>query len=443
MLREGLLHGNAGRVVFVEDGGPRTVAHLTEAADALADRLSSSGARRAAVLSRRPVVLAQCLLGCARAGTDLLMLRSSQQADAAFFASAGVDFRIAENDLSVTPTGAPNGASRSRRDAGEPPSVLVPTSGTSGTPKIARHTMASMLGRIRAPRAARRPVRWLLTYQPAGFAGLQMILTALATESSVVCLRDINVPELAKAALEHEVTHVSGTPTFWRSFVLCLGARAATLDLAQITLGGELVDQATLDRLARAFPRARVCHIYASTEAGALFSVTDGRAGFPAKWLAEGVDGVGLRIRDGVLEVKSPRAMAGYLDPTKRPYADDGWLVTGDRVDVRGDRAFFVGRQDAVINIGGGKVTPDEVESALIDVPGVQDLRAYAAKNPITGFVVALEVAVSSGADPEQVKKDVLDAARARLAAYKVPRLVKVVETIRSDASGKKSRASA
>jgi len=440
MLRDGLVHGDASRVVFVEDGEPRTVAHLTATADALAGKLSASGARRAAVLSTRAVVLAQCILGCARAGTDLLLLSSSQVSDG-FFSSVGVDFTIAERDLSLTSTDAGICGSRSSRKTGEPPAVLVSTSGTSGTPKVARHTAASLLGRIRAARGAGTPVRWLLTYQPAGFAGVQMILTALATESSVVCLRHNNVPGLAKAALEHRVTHISGTPTFWRSFVLCLKAGAATLDLAQITLGGELVDQATLDRLARTFPRARVCHIYASTEAGALFSVTDGRAGFPAKWLEQGIDGVGLRIRDGVLEVKSPRAMAGYLDPTNHPYAADGWLVTGDRVDLRGDRVLFAGRQDAVINIGGRKVTPDEVEAALIEVPGVQDLRAYAAKNPITGFVIALEVVVSPGADPEQVKKDLLAAGHERLAAYKVPRLVKVVEKIRSNASGKKSRA--
>jgi hypothetical protein len=116
------------------------------------------------------------------------------------------------------------------------------------------------------------------------------------------------VGTFAEVALVRKPTHVSGKPTFWRGFLLALGARAGEVPLACATLGGEAVDQGTLDRIAHAFPGVAIGHIYAATEAGALFAVRDGKAGFPADWLESGVDGVTLRIVDGMFEVSSPRA---------------------------------------------------------------------------------------------------------------------------------------
>src|SRR4029077_2918568 len=129
------------------------------------------------------------------------------------------------------------------------------------------------------------------------------------------------------AAERHGVTHISGTPTFWRSFLL-VAPPASLSELRQITMGGEAVDQPTLDRLRAAFPNAHITHIYASTEAGVVFSVHDGEEGSPAEWLEDVVQGVNLRVSDGMLEVKTSRGMLGYSD-LATPLTDDGWLRTG------------------------------------------------------------------------------------------------------------------
>ena len=117
---------------------------------------------------------------------------------------------------------------------------------------------------------------------------------AVNAASAVVQTANRSPSELVAVAAQFATTHISGTPTFWRSFLLA--APPGSLPLKQITLGGEAVDQPTLDRLAQRFPEARITHIYASTEAGALFSVHDGRAGFPRAWLHGKDAGVGLRI---------------------------------------------------------------------------------------------------------------------------------------------------
>ena len=401
---------------FIEDGVPVEMAALRVSAAGLAARIP---ARRFAVYTNRPSVIATCLIAAIDSGRELLLLRSPTIPDADIGA-------IVDDALDVH--SIPGAASAESSE----PAILIPTSGTSGVPKIARHRIDALLGRIRST-----PARWLLTYQPHGFAGLQMILTALETDAVLVCLSSPGVPRLAEAALAHRVTHISGTPTFWRSFLLCLGA---PLDLEQITLGGEIADQSTLDRLRAAFPRAAISHIYASTEAGAVFSVRDGLAGFPAEWLDKISGDVALRIRDGILEVRSPRAMLSYVNHPGAAHTPDGWLITGDRVEVRAGRVFFLGREDSVINVGGAKVTPEEIESALLDISGIVDLRAFAAPNPITGFVVGLDVAAAPGFDAAELRQSIQSAARARLAPYKVPRLIRFVDVIASDPSGKKSR---
>ncbi|WP_188261918.1 ANL family adenylate-forming protein [Azospirillum tabaci] len=304
--------------------------------------------------------------------------------------------------------------------------VLLETSGTTGAPKLIRHDFQRLRGRLRG--ATDPDARWLLAYEPAAFAGLQVILTALAAGATLVSAPGAGAADLARLAVRHAVTHISATPSFWRAFLLALDGDAPPL--AAVTLGGEVADQPLLDRLAERFPTAKHRHIYASTEAGALFAVGDGKAGFPAAWLDGGIDGVGLRLRDGVLEVSSPRAMLG---------GDGGWLSTGDVVEVRGDRALFAGRLDGRVNVGGIKVSPEVVEQVLLDVPGVRDALVQAAANPVTGHILTALVVPAPGVE-EAVLRAAIRTAVADLPSAARPRLVTMTGSIALGAAGKKTR---
>lgn len=319
--------------------------------------------------------------------------------------------------------------------------VHVMTSGTVGVPKISYHTLSTLTGRIRF--GDRPGSMWLLTYPPSAFAGLQVLLTAVATGSSLAAFQSGDVRRLATALAEYAVTHVSATATFWRAALMVLPVVDHLSSLRQITVGGEIADQALLDRLAGTFPHARIVHIYASTEAGALFSVKDGRAGFPADWLSNKVDGVELRVRNGILEVRSPRGMRSYASPHANPYTEDGWLQTGDLVDVCGDRVFFRGRNDQTINIAGTKVLPQEVEAVILGFEGVADARVTGVRNPVSGFVLKAEVVAAPGCDHESLRKVVAVRCRSSLPAYKVPRVIVVVPQLNISASGKKSAGAA
>ncbi|PWC33942.1 class I adenylate-forming enzyme family protein [Azospirillum sp. TSO35-2] len=311
-------------------------------------------------------------------------------------------------------------------------SVTLESSGTTGVPKRIRHDLDRLRGRLRG--SGEGGARWLLTYEPGAFAGLQVMLTAAAAGALLVAMPSGGgvggVADLARAAQRHAVTHVSGTPSFWRAFLMALGP--AELPLAAVTLGGEAADQPLLDRLAERFPRARLRHIYASTEAGALFAVTDGRAGFPAAWLADAPDGVALRIADGVLEVRSPRAAPGAADP-------DGWLSTGDLVERVGDRILFAGRLDGLVNVGGVKVSPEVVERRLLAVAGVADAAVLAVASPITGHLLTATVVPAPGIE-EAALRAALRAATADLPPAARPRALTLADRIPLSAAGKKSR---
>jgi acyl-coenzyme A synthetase/AMP-(fatty) acid ligase len=155
---------------------------------------------------------------------------------------------------------------------------------------------------------------------------------------------------------------------------------------------------------------------------------------------------VEMKVEEGSLRIRSARTATRYLgaEPLKRA---DGFVDTGDRVERRGDRYYFVGRTDGVVNVGGLKVHPEEVEAVINHHPGVQMSRVRARKNPITGAVVVAEVVVKaapddgdSSAGSELLKTEILDACQRALAPHKVPAAIRFVSAIEVTAAGKMAR---
>jgi acyl-coenzyme A synthetase/AMP-(fatty) acid ligase len=218
---------------------------------------------------------------------------------------------------------------------------------------------------------------------------------------------------------------------------------ARRIDPAYVRLSGEIVDDAVLHGLKAAYPRARIVHAYASTEAGVGFEVTDGEPGFPASLLDAGDDGaVEMRIVDGSLHLRSRRTALRYIGGDSAPImTEDGFIDSGDMVERRGDRCFFTGRRGGVINVGGSKVHPEEVENVINAQPGVRLSLVKARKNPITGAAVVADVVVQDGcADSDALRERIFDACRASLAAYKVPMVIRFVPSLEMTSGGKLAR---
>jgi acyl-CoA synthetase (AMP-forming)/AMP-acid ligase II len=313
--------------------------------------------------------------------------------------------------------------------------VTLLTSGTTGVPKAVNHSWATLAGPAR--RAQRyAAARWLCAYPLSLYAGTQVMLQALLNWSTLVTLTSLDPEVVAQTMREARVTHAAGTPTFWRQLLL-FGPRETLTDckLEQITMGGEPVTQGLLEQLAIVFPQTRLIHIYASTELGRLFSVTDGREGFPAAYLAECPErGIELQIVDGELLARSRNAMLGYdsAQAASEAHAQhaDGWVRTGDLVELSGDRVLFRGRKSDVINVGGRKVLPSVVENVLRSVAGVGDVRVYGKRSSLAGQLVAADIVLMRDADQHQVQLEIQRCTRERLASHEIPRVLRVVDSI-------------
>jgi len=320
------------------------------------------------------------------------------------------------------------------------------TSGTTGRPKMVGHGLAGLMGAIGRSPISESAVVWGTFYDIRRYGGLQIFLRAIHDGGSLV-LSDAKEPvgEFLFRLGRHGVTHMSGTPSHWRRALMSPAAHA--MAPRYVRLSGEIADQAILDNLAAFYQTARVGHAYASTEAGVGFDVNDGKEGFPASLI--GAPGeVEMKVVDGTLRIRSPRAASGYVGVSAPALADpDGFVDTGDMLERIGERYHFAGRKGGIINVGGLKVHPEEVEGVINRHPQVRMSLVHPRRSPITGAIVVAEVvlrdeAKADGAEARigALRGEILDLCRARLAQHKVPAMIRFVPALSVAASGKLER---
>lgn len=309
---------------------------------------------------------------------------------------------------------------------------LIPTSGTTtGMPTTVAHTLETLTRSTKLDSLRGASHRWGLLYDPARFAGLQVVLQALLGGGVLVAPDDRgDLPAAVDFFTQKAVSAISATPTMWRRLLMTPGI--TELALRQITLGGEIADASVLTAVRSTFPSARVVHIYASTEAGVGFAVRDGLPGFPASYLGPGaLPGVELAIgENGHLLVKSESLNNQQLSAA-------GFFDTGDIVRLESGRVFFVGRASGAINVGGNKVSPEVVETVLMAHPEVAIARAYAKESSQMGSLVAADIALSDGSDPVRVRSEIIKLCRERLPQWQRPVSLRFVATIEVNSAGK------
>ncbi len=330
---------------------------------------------------------------------------------------------------------------------------IMLTSGTTGMPKMVVHSRAGLTGAIVARGAlardgggaVARPPVWGTFYDIRRYGGLQIFFRALlGTGSLVLSSAGEDVVDHLGRLARQGVTHQTGTPSHWRRALM---SPAATLiDPDYIRLSGEIADQAVLDNLRRTYPRASIGHAYASTEAGVGFEVMDEREGFPATYLDRAGD-VAMKVEDGSLRIRSARTGARYLGTEAPPLVDEeGFVDTDDLVALRGDRCHFVGRRSGVINVGGLKVHPEEVEAVINRHGRVRMSLVKAKANAITGLMIVADAVLVEGDDaasPAVTKSEILELCRGELAQHKVPVLVRFTPSLAMTTAGKLARTNA
>jgi acyl-CoA synthetase (AMP-forming)/AMP-acid ligase II len=305
------------------------------------------------------------------------------------------------------------------RGRGHPGLVLF-SSGTTGRSKASLLDFAHALRRYRERRRAQRVLSFLNLDH---IGGINTLMHTLSQGGTVITIADRTPDEVLGAVARHSVAVLPTTPTFL-NMVLVSGAyrRHDLSSLRLVTYGTEPMPAQTLRRLNEELPGVRFKQTYGLSELGILPTRSRDNGSL---WLQLGGDGFDHKIVDGILWIRSDMAMLGYLN-APAPFDADGYFNTQDAVEVDGDYVRILGRRSEIINVGGEKVYPQEVEDALLQVPNIAEATVSGKPNPVTGMVVHATVQLVEDEDERAVRSRIRSALRPRLEPFKVPAVVTV-----------------
>jgi acyl-CoA synthetase (AMP-forming)/AMP-acid ligase II len=216
----------------------------------------------------------------------------------------------------------------------------------------------------------------------------------------------------------HRVQLLPTSPTFVNLVLISEAYKRHKLDsLETLTYGTESMPESTLRHFHELFPHIRLVQTYGLSEVGILRSKSKGSNSL---WVKIGGEGFETRVVDNVLHIRAQSAMLGYLNAPS-PFTEDGWMNTGDYVEVDGEFMKIMGRQSEIINVGGEKVYPAEVESVIREMENVAEVTVFGEKNLITGNIVCARVTLLHDEDQKAFNQRLKRFCRERLQNYKVP----------------------
>ena len=314
------------------------------------------------------------------------------------------------------------------------PGLVLFSSGSTGKPKGILHDFNVVIEKFRKQRQAVVAIPFLMIDH---FGGINTILAITASLGTVVTVSDRLLPKICDAIQRYKVQLLPATP----SFLTLLMASHLQNDydlssLKRITYGTEVMPQSTLDRLTKTFPSVVLQQTYGLSEVGVLRSQSRGDGSL---WVRIGGEGFHTKIVNDVLWIKSEYAMVGYLNAPSE-FDAQGWFNTQDQVEVDGDYFRILGRVTDLINVGGQKVYPTEVENVILEMENIQDVAVFGEKHALLGQIVVAKVVLDTRETLESVKKRVRHACLSKLASFKVPAKVILAEGVLHSARQKKIR---
>uniref|UniRef100_UPI004048A884 ANL family adenylate-forming protein n=1 Tax=Algoriphagus sp. TaxID=1872435 RepID=UPI004048A884 len=314
------------------------------------------------------------------------------------------------------------------------PGLVLFTSGSSGEPKGALHDFSKLLAKFHVKRNALLTINFLLFDH---WGGLNTLFHILSNGGTVVVLENRNPDYVCELIEKHKAELLPTSPTFLNMLVLSRAYERHSLkSLKVISYGAEPMPESLLKHLNTLFPDIKLQQTYGLIELGVMRSQSQDNGSL---WVKIGGEGYQTRVVDGILQIKSDSAMLGYLN-AKSPFTEDGWFITGDSVEVDGEYFKILGRKSEMINVGGEKVFPQEVENIILEIPEVEDVVVYAESNAFTGKIVCAKIKYNGTETKEEVVKKVKTYCRTKLESFKVPVKIELVDTTFESDRYKKSR---
>jgi len=308
-------------------------------------------------------------------------------------------------------------------------SISLFTSGTTGRPKKVSHTITNLLRNIKKSESHIHDV-WAFAYNPTHMAGIQVFFQALLNFNPLIDVFTSTEADFKYLSEHYGINRISATPTFYRKIIS--STKEPWLNIRSVTCGGEKLDRGLYQALKITFPNARIYNIYASTEAGVLFQAINEIFIIP-----EYLNGKVMVSDSG--EILVHESLIGNSEDL---ILDNGWYHSGDIVELLAPNKFiFKSRISEMINVGGDKVNPNEIEELISAMEFVYDVRVFGRRNSVTGEIVAAEVVLKNDVDK---KKNYIEEIQKRLKQkvqpYKIPQIIKIVDKLNVTNTGKKAR---
>jgi len=304
--------------------------------------------------------------------------------------------------------------------------LILFSSGSTGTPKAMIHSADRLLSSFQNKRPKNLTILIFLLFDHIG--GLNTLFNGLSTGALIVAPENRDPETIAQAIQTHKVKLLPASPTFLN--LLLISGAHSKYDLSSlrfITYGTEPMPESLLQRIKETFPKTKLIQTFGTSETGISQTTSRSSTSTLIKFDDPNTE---YKIVDGELWLRSKSQILGYLNHEMSRFTEDGWFKTGDLLEPakeeEGEGYFrIVGRRQEMINVGGEKVTPSEVESTLLEIPEIADCLVYAENNAITGQIVAAEIVLKENSDPKTMKRTIKNYCRSKLSPYKVP--VKII----------------
>jgi len=314
------------------------------------------------------------------------------------------------------------------------PGLILFSSGSTGKSKAALHSFTKLLSKYKTPRPAYRTMIFLL-FDHIG--GINTFFHILSNGGCVIFIDERSPESVCEAIETFKVELLPTSPTFLN--LLVMSEQYTHYDLSSlktVSYGTEPMPESTLKKLHEVLPDVKLLQTYGLSELGILRSKSKSSESL---WVKVGGENYQTKIVNGLLYIKSESAMLGYLNAPS-PFDKDGWFNTEDQVEVDGEYIRILGRKSEIINVGGQKVYPAEVESVLLEMDGIADVTVIGEPNPLLGQIVKARISLAREENINELKKRIRGFCKDRLEQYKIPVKIEIVDETQFGARFKRMR---
>ena len=318
--------------------------------------------------------------------------------------------------------------------------LVLFSSGTTGEPKVMVHNLTELAESFAPPKKVRN-LNFLLFLMFDHIGGINTLLNCLNNGSAITLPENRNPEYILELIQTKKVQILPTSPTFLNLMLMNENFADYNLSsLKMITYGTERMPQTLLNKLKEKIPTVKFLQTFGTSETGILRTESKSSTSLFFKIVDPYYQ---FKIDNGQLFLKSKTQVKGYLNQESDQFTDEGWFATGDLVETDDDGYMrIIGRMNKVINVGGQKVLPKEVEDVINEIPEVLDSTVFARDNAITGQMVVAEVVISEHSDEKEIKKKVAEKCRLELDKYKVPSKIIVTNKLESTNRFKKGNKS-